>query len=507
MDTENPSEGFDVKHCLTESQEEWIMQDMTFILFGATGDLAQRKLFPALYNLFLDGKMPDSISIVGLGRYYCSNEFFQSKVEKALRLYSRRAVQTSGLQDFLTKFRYFAFDATDRGSYLNLFELIKNRENELDIPENRLFYLSVAPKLVDVITSNLYANGISQTLGWKRIIVEKPFGSDLKSAQQLNDTLSKAFSEKEIYRIDHYLGKPMVQSFETLVLANPALEALLAHKQIANVQITASETVGVETRANYYDQAGAIRDMVQNHLFQLVMMIALHLPGEVTTKENEIQKMEIIESLRPILKDKVYLNVVRGQYESGVILDTPVAGYKEEPGVNDSSMNDTYFAARLYIDNPSWNGIPIYIRTGKRMDKKSTRIVFELKNKVEESNVLQAEEITPNLLTFEISPNESISLRVNMKNPSSNRFYPVYMNYSTNSKDQPEAYELLLVDAMLGNKAFFAHWKEVELSWKWIQPILEAFQEDMLPLYPYPAGSTGPEAANQLVQSNQFNWW
>ena len=278
-------------------------------------------------------------------------------MEKALRLYSRRAVQTSGLQDFLTKFRYFAFDAMDPRSYPNLFELIKNRENELSIPENRLFYLSVAPKLIDVITSNLYASNISQTLGWKRIIVEKPFGSDLKSAQQLNNTLSKAFTEQEIYRIDHYLGKPMVQNFETLMLANPALEALLDPKRISNVQITASETVGVETRADYYDQAGAIRDMVQNHLLQLVMMTALHLPGEGTSKDIDVKKMDILESLRPLLKEDVHEDVVRGQYVSGVILDTPVAGYKEELGVNATSMNDTYFAARLYIDNTSleWN--------------------------------------------------------------------------------------------------------------------------------------------------------
>jgi len=507
MDSENTSVGIGVEHFSSESQEEWIMQDMTFVLFGATGDLAQRKLFPALYNLFLDGKMPDSISIVGLGRYYCSNGFFQSKVEKALRLYSRRAVQTLGLQDFLTKFRYFAFDATDRESYLNLFELIKNRENELSIPENRLFYLSVAPKLIDVITSNLYASDISQTQGWKRIIVEKPFGSDLKSAQSLNNTLSKAFREQDIYRIDHYLGKPMVQNFETLMLTNPALEALLDHKRISNVQITASETVGVETRAEYYDQAGAIRDMVQNHLLQLVMMTALHLPGEETAKDIDVKKMDILESLRPILKEEVHQDVVRGQYVSGVILDTAVAGYKEELGVNVTSMNDTYFAARLYIDNPLWNGIPIYIRTGKRMDKKSTRIVFEFENMAEDSNAVQTEEITPNLLTFEISPYENISLRVNLKNPSSNRFEPVYINFSNNSEEHPEAYEILLFDAMLGNTAFFANWKEVELSWKWIQPILDAFQEDMLPLYPYPSGSTGPDAANQLLLSNQFNWW
>jgi glucose-6-phosphate 1-dehydrogenase len=507
MVIKNPSKGSDLKGHLSDFQGEWTVHDMTFVLFGATGDLAQRKLYPALYNLFLEGKMPSAISIVGLGRRDISDEMFQSKVEQALRTYSRSSIQTSGLEEFLTKFRYCKFDVTDKASYQNLHELIQNRESELGIPENRLFYLSVAPNLVDVITSNLNSSGISRTKGWKRLIVEKPFGSDLKSAQQLNEKLSKAFSEEEIYRIDHYLGKPMVQNLESLVFANPALGLLLDHKQISNVQITASETVGVETRADYYDQAGAIRDMVQNHLLQLVMMTALHLPEKLTAKEIGNKKIEIIEALRPIQKEVVYQDIVRGQYESGEILDTPVAGYKEEPGVDISSTNDTYFAARLYIDNPSWSGIPFYIRTGKRTDKKSTRIVFEFKNKVTNSDTLPTEGMTPNLLILEISPNESVSLRVNMKDPSSNRFIPADINFSTKSEDQPEAYELLLFDAMLGNATFFAHWKEVELSWKWIQPILEAFQEDTLPLYPYPAGSTGPEAANQLLQSDHFSWW
>ncbi|MCZ8538560.1 glucose-6-phosphate dehydrogenase [Paenisporosarcina quisquiliarum] len=481
------------------------MQDMTFVLFGATGDLAQRKLFPALYNLYLDGRLPENISIVGLGRNYCSNEDFQSKVERAVQAYSRRTVQPSGLQDFLSKFRYCAFDVTDKESYHHLHELIDNREIELGIPQNRLFYLSVGPSLVDVITSNLNSSGICQNNGWKRLIVEKPFGSDLETARQLNKNLSKTFNEEEIYRIDHYLGKPMVQNLETLVLANPALKSLLDHKQISNVQITASETVGVETRADYYDKAGAIRDMVQNHLLQLVMMTAIYLPEKITANEIRVKKMEIIESLRPLLKENAYKDVVRGQYESGDIQGTPVFGYKEEPGVDDSSKNDTYFAARLYIDNPSWSGIPFYIRTGKRLNQKSTRIVIEFKNNMKDSDVLQG--LTPNLLILEISPNESISLRVNMKDPSSNRFEPVWINFSTNSESLPEAYELLLFDAMLGNATFFSHWKEVELSWEWIQPLLEAYQENLLPLYSYPAGSTGPEEANQLLQSKQFKWW
>ena len=495
------------EHALMEVQEQRITQDLTFVLFGATGDLAKRKLFPALYNLFLDGKMPNSFSVVGLGRRDWSNEFFQSKVEESLRDYSRRDIQADGLQDFLNKFQYCVLDVADQESYQRLHKIIEDRENKLDLPGNRLFYLSVAPHLVEVITSNLNECKLNRTKGWRKLIVEKPFGSDLKSAQQLNEKLSEAFNEVEIYRIDHYLGKPMVQNLASLVFANPALGSLLDLKQIANVQITASETVGVETRADYYDQAGAIRDMVQNHLLQLVMMTALHLPENITAKEIGLKKIEAIESLRPILNDDVQRDVVRGQYEAGEVLNEPVIGYQEEPGVPAGSKNDTYFAARLYIDNPSWSGIPFYIRTGKRLDKKSTRIVFEFKNRAQETDVLPNEGITKNLLILEINPNEGISLKLNIKDPSSERFEPAYINFSTNLDNQSDAYELLLFDAMLGNATFFAHWDEVELSWKWIQPILEAFQTDVLPLHPYPAGSTGPKAADQLLESDQFNWW
>ena len=507
MDKESLLDKFNVKDSLLDVQEKWIMEDLTFVLFGATGDLAQRKLFPALYNLFLEGKIPKLFSVIGLGRRDWSHEFFQSKVEESLRTHSRRAVQTEGLQDFLAHFRYCAFDATDKKSYRSLHELIENRENELGIPGNRLFYLSVAPQLVEVITSNLNKNGINRTKGWRRLIVEKPFGTDLKTAQQLNKKLSEAFNEVEIYRIDHYLGKPMVQNLESLVFANPALGSLLDLKQIANVQITASETVGVETRAAYYDHAGAIRDMVQNHLLQLVMMTALHLPEKITAKEAGLKKIEVIESLRPVSKGDANRDVVRGQYESGEVLHTPVDGYLDEPGVMVDSKNDTYFAARLHIDNSSWSGIPFYIRTGKRLNKKSTRIVIEFKNKEKEIDMPPAEGIIPNLLILDINPNEGVSLRLNIKDPSSNRFEPACINFTADTDDQSEAYELLLFDAMLGNATFFAHWKEVELSWKWIQPILEAFQADTLPLHPYTAGSTGPEAANQLLQSDGFKWW
>lgn len=505
MSIESLTEEFNHIDELDEFQREWVMQDMTFVLFGATGDLAQRKLFPALYNLYLDNKLPDTISIVGLGRRNYTDGVFQEKIEKSLHTYSRKAVQSATLQDFLEKFRYCIFDATETEAYHQLDELIEKRENELGIPQNRLFYLSVAPGLIDGIASNLHATGVSQSTGWSRLIVEKPFGRDLETARELNHNLRKVFSEEEIYRIDHYLGKPMVQNLKTLVMANPVLGSLLNHHQISNVQITASETVGIEDRASYYDKAGAIRDMVQNHLLQLVMMTAVHLPDNLMVSTSRVKKTEIIESLQPIVKEQAHLNIVRGQYEPGEILGSPVAGYREEEGVADFSKNDTYVAARIAIDHPSWRGIPFYIRTGKRMNEKSTQIVIEFENRAMDSGILKG--ASPNLVMLEISPNESISLRVNLKDAASNQFKPVWTNLSTNSEDQPEAYELLLYDALRGNSTFFANWREVELSWEWIQPVLEAFQEDLLPLYFYPAGSKGPEKANELLMADQFKWW
>jgi glucose-6-phosphate 1-dehydrogenase len=469
---------------------------MTFVLFGATGDLAKRKIFPALYNMFLDHKLSDPFSIVGIGRRDWSDQTFKTNVKESIRTFSRRSIKdTAKLEKFLSAFRYTALDVTNSGEYKSLLTTIQNQEMDLRIPENRLFYLSVAPEFVDIITSNIKESGLGSVDGWKRLIVEKPFGHDLNSARELNEKLSSTF-EEEIYRIDHYLGKPMVQNLETLGFANPILRSLWNKEHIANVQITASETVGVEERAGYYDQAGAIRDMVQNHLLQMVMMTAMPIKGKGSAKEVRDGKRNVMEALRPVQKEDVAANVVRGQYGHGEILGASVVAYREEPGVDASSKNDTFIAARLWVDNEDWAGVPFYIRTGKRMQKKLTSIVVEFK----QSN----DEAAPNCLTIDISPSEGVSLQVNMKNPLNNQIEPVLMDFTANAKEVPEAYELLLFDAMRGNATFFAHWKEVELSWKWVQSILEAFQEDLVPLHSYSAGSMGPDASHQLRQEDGF---
>jgi glucose-6-phosphate 1-dehydrogenase len=345
------------------------------------------------------------------------------------------------------------------------------------------------------------------TNGWKRLIIEKPFGHDVKSAQELNEKLSRAFEEDEIYRIDHYLGKPMVQNLEALAFANPVLQSLWNNRYIANVQITASEIVGVEERAGYYDKAGAIRDMVQNHMLQLLMMTAMHLPKQITANDIRHEKRKVMESLRPLQRDTVGVHVVRGQYGRGEINGEPVVAYREEPGVDASSQNDTFIAARLWIDNAFWDGVPFYIRTGKRMTEKATKIVIEFKNPLKDSYASKTEQIEPNLLTININPNEGVSLQLNSKNPINGVMEPITVDFSASKKDVPEAYELLLFDALCGDATFFAHWNEVELSWKWVEPILEAFKDHRVPLHSYSSGSMGPEAAHRLLKEDGYQWW
>jgi len=485
------------------------MDSATFVLFGGTGDLAKRKIYPALFNLFIEQKLPAAFSIFGLGRREMTHQDFQKNVEKSINDFSRRKINDSSkMEEFLQMFRYAAVDAQNTEDYKKLLAAVEEREQELKLPQNRMFYLSVAPEFFDVIALNIKESGLGSTSGWKRLIIEKPFGHDLKSAQELNAKLSKAFQEDEIYRIDHYLGKPMVQNLEALEFANPIIQALWNNRFIANVQITASEIVGVEQRAGYYDKAGAIRDMVQNHLLQLVMMTAMKLPKQITAEEIRNEKKKVMESLRPMTSKDVLENIIRGQYDAGEINGSSVVGYKDEPGVDKFSKNDTFIAARLWIDNSFWSGVPFYIRTGKRMKEKSTRIVVEFKNPMKDLYEKKNKETLPNLLVVEINPNEGVTLMLNSKNPGNGGdLEPIKIDYVSQKNDVPEAYELLINDALLGDATFFAHWNEVELAWKWVQPILDAFEANSVPLHTYRAGSYGPDAAHQLLAEHGFKWW
>jgi glucose-6-phosphate 1-dehydrogenase len=486
------------------------LDTITFVLFGASGDLAKRKIFPALYHLNLDQKLPKPISIIGLAIEDWTDHDFQEKVKESINTFAQpHENNEKELEEFLNAFRYSRLDAKQPDDFKKLLELVKQREAELKLEGNRLFYLSVAPDFFEIIALNIKESGLADTKGWKRLMIEKPFGHDLNSARELNQTLSKAFEEEEIYRIDHFLGKPMIQNLEALEFANPILQSTWNNGYVANVQITASETVGVEKRAGYYDHTGAIRDMIQNHMLQMVMLTAMRIPKCVTGPEIRGEKRKVIEAVRPLKKEEVKNEIIRGQYISGELDGKPVVAYKEEPGVDPSSNTDTFVAARLWIDNDSWKGVPFYIRTGKRLKEKLTRIVIEYKNPLEKHfEAEQKEDLAPNLLIIDVSPGEEVSLQLNSKNPlKDGKIEPVRIHYSTKDKSVPEAYEWLIYDAIIGDTTFFAHWRVVESSWKWVQPLLDAFAENLLPLHEYKSGTWGPEAVDALLKENGFQWW
>ncbi|MCS7463910.1 glucose-6-phosphate dehydrogenase [Paenibacillus doosanensis] len=485
------------------------METATIVLFGATGDLAKRKIYPALYNLFVEQKLPQAFHIIGLGRRSLSDEAFQDSVAQSVARFSRReANDPELLNSFLSAFRYNVLDVGRKEDYAKLLQRIEQREQELAVQPNRMFYLSVAPEFFAAIAANIKESGLGSAAGWKRLLIEKPFGHNLQSARELNRQLSEAFSEDEIFRIDHYLGKPMVQKLGVLQQNNPVLDALWTSRYIANVQITANETVGVEERAAYYDRAGAVRDMFQNHMLQLLMMLAIHLPKNGTSEEVRLKKKRVMEALVPMSKHEVSGHVIRGQYAAGTVLGSSVPGYTSEPGIDALSVNDTFIAAKLQIDAPFWRGVPFYIRTGKRMKEKSTRIVVEFKAPLEQRAAAHEDNPAPNLLVFEMSPDEGITLQLNTRDPQrEGEFKPIRLDFHSSREDLPEAYENLLHDAWLGNPTFFAHWDEVELSWQWVEPILQAFEENLVPLRLYPAGTYGPAESDALLAQDGYHWW
>ncbi|WP_018883252.1 glucose-6-phosphate dehydrogenase [Paenibacillus massiliensis] len=483
------------------------MEATTFVLFGATGDLAKRKIYPALYQLFIEGKIPASFSVIGLGRREVTDVDFRQRVEHSIIEFARQKDgDTARMGQFLSAFQYCSLNVHHAEDYKKLLHMAEQREAELGIPGNRLFYLSVAPEFFEVIAGQIRDSGLAGTQGWKRLIIEKPFGHDLESARKLNEHLSQAFAEEEIYRIDHYLGKPMIQNLETLKFANPLLQGIWNREHIANIQITASETVGVEERAAYYDHSGALRDMIQNHLLQMLMMTAMPEPEHFTPEGIRTAKRKVMEAIRPLQTADVSNDIVRGQYTAAEHQGTAYVGYLEEPGIEADSSNDTFIAARAWIDNEQWRGVPFYLRSGKRMKEKSTRIVVEFKSKTSVAHTGVHGAAAPNLLVISVNPQEGASLQLNSTNPLNGELEKITMDFHAPAGNVPEAYERLILDAWQGDSTFFAHWAEVELSWAWVQPILDAFQVASFPLYPYPAGSCGPQASDDLLASDGFRW-
>ncbi|WP_203361824.1 glucose-6-phosphate dehydrogenase [Bacillus sp. REN10] len=478
------------------------------LLFGATGDLAKRKLFPSLYRLYQKGSLNDQFAVIGTARREWTNETFQQHVKESVMASTS---QCEKLDEFVSHFYYQAHDVSDSGSYRTLKSLADQLDEKYSLQGNRLFYLAMAPEFFGTIADHVKADGLTDTKGYHRLVIEKPFGHDLPSAEQLNQQIRQSFEENEIYRIDHYLGKEMVQNIEAIRFANALFEPLWNNRYISNIQVTSSEILGVEERGRYYETSGALKDMVQNHLIQMVALLAMEPPIKLSTDEIRSEKVKVLRALRPITKENADDYFVRGQYGPGELDGEHVQGYLEEINVAPDSNTETFVAGKLMIDNFRWAGVPFYIRTGKRMPTKSTKIVVQFKDIPMNLYYQPDQPLAPNLLVIHIQPEEGITLHLNAKRSGQQlSTIPVKLSYANNSIDgmnTPEAYEKLLHDALRGDATNFTHWDEVALSWRFVDVISDYWEEKKAAFPNYAAGSTGPKEADELLEKDGFFWW
>ena len=489
-----------------------VPQPCSVVIFGATGDLAHRKLIPALYNLAADGELPPAVTVIGFARREKSDDEFRREMEEATRKFSRQPVRDEIWKTFGQSIFYHQSDFGDESGYKSLAAKLDKIDKERGTRGNRLFYFAVAPDQFEPILKHLKGAGLNEARegSWARVIVEKPFGTDLASARELNRVVHTSFAEEQTYRIDHFLGKETAQNILVLRFANAIFEPLWNTRYIDHVQITAAETLGVEGRAGYYEGAGALRDMVQNHLLQLLCLIAMEAPTDLGADNIRDEKVKVVGSLRRFAPNEVANSVVRGQYAEGAINGKPVPAYRTEKNVNPNSMTDTFVALRLNIDNWRWWDVPIYMRVGKRLPKSGTEISVHFKKAP--LVLFNKQSTEENVLVIRIQPDEGISLRMQAKMPGTSfRIEPVKMDfhYGTSfGKASPEAYERLLLDAMSGDATLFARRDEVEQAWTFIDVIENAWaaKKDAPELFFYPAGSWGPEEADNLLARDGRAW-
>jgi glucose-6-phosphate 1-dehydrogenase len=489
-----------------------VPQPCSVVIFGATGDLTHRKLMPALYNLAADGELPPAVTVIGFARRPKSDDDFRKEMEDAVKKFSRQTVRDEIWKNFGQSIFYHQSDFSDESGFKSLAERLDKIDHERGTRGNRLFYFAVAPEQFEPILKHLKTVGLNKARegSWARVIIEKPFGTDLASARELNRVVSNSFSEDQTYRIDHFLGKETAQNILVLRFANSIFAPLWNRRYIDHLQITAAETLGVEGRAGYYETAGALRDMVQNHLLQLLCLVAMEAPSDLSADSIRDEKVKVVRSLRRMSADEVGSNVVRAQYAEGAINGKSVPAYRQEEKVDPKSMTDTFVALKLNIDNWRFWDVPIYMRVGKRLPKSATEISVHFKKAP--MVLFNKETNEANVLVIRIQPDEGISLRIQAKMPGTSfRIEPVKMDfhYGTSfGKASPEAYERLLLDAMSGDATLFARRDEVEEAWACIDIIENAWsQKKSAPeLHFYPAGSWGPDAADELLARDGRAW-
>jgi len=483
------------------------------VIFGASGDLTRRKLIPALFALHCQKSLPERFAILGVGRTAMTSGSFRENQKKWLLQSNGTNQPQNELDSFLSLLHYLSIETSVPEEY----EKVLNRANELNdtlnLDHNYVFYLSTPPDLYEMIAGSLAQYNLTRhPTGWRRIIVEKPFGRDLLSARELNRKLLASFGEEQIYRIDHYLGKETVQNVMVTRFSNGIFEPLWNRNYIHHVEITSAESLGVEARGGYYDGSGALRDMVQNHLFQLTSLVAMEPPTRIDSDAIRNETLKVLQSIRPFHSDTIESSIIRGQYTESFIRGNPTNSYRSEQGVHKESRTETYVAMKLFIDNWRWGGVPFYIRTGKRLPTRVTEIVVHFRATPHALfSFNRGISNSENQLVMRIQPDEGILLKFGMKLPGAGyQVQDVNMDFHyADLADHPipEAYQRLLLDCMQGDATLFTRGDAIEQSWTIIDPVLKAWEnESSIPIFGYPSGTWGPQQADSLIEGHNATW-
>jgi glucose-6-phosphate 1-dehydrogenase len=491
-------------------------QACTLVIFGATGDLTRRKLMPGLYSLAREGLLPRHFAVVAFARRDKTHEQFRDEMRQAIAEFARYPLDEALWNTFASGIYYHRSTFDDALGYERLQEFLHEVSEQHQTQNHTIYYLATPPEAYNDIVHHVHAAGLASRRerqgSWPRIVVEKPFGHDLDSARELNQHFRRAFGEEQIYRIDHYLGKETVQNIMVLRFANGIFEPLWHQKYVDHVQITVSETLGVEDRGGYYDDTGALRDMMQNHLLQLLTLIAIEPPGSLRADAIRNEKMKVLEAVRALRDDVIDGCVVRGQYTAGRVDGHEVAGYRQESRVKPDSVTETFVAMKLWVDNWRWAGVPFFLRSGKRLPKRLSEIAIQFKQvpQILFRAASQAD-VEPNVLTLRIQPDEGAALTMMAKVPGIQvQLDPVQMDFHYGTSfgaSSPEAYERLLRDIMSGDQTLFMRGDEVEAAWALITPILEHWEGRKVRTIPtYPAGTWGPREADALLAADGYLW-
>lgn len=482
------------------------------VIFGGTGDLTNRKLMPALYNLVLDQLLPEHFAVVSVGRRDKSEEEYRNDIYSSVKKHSRNKLDETTWNKLQEMIHYYQFDFTNLDGFSGLKDYLDQLDQKYVTGGNRVFYLAVAPEYFETIVQGLQSSEMaSKEDTWSRLIIEKPFGKDLKTARKLNNKILEVFPERDIYRIDHYLGKEMIQNIMVLRFCNSIFESIWNNKFIDNIQISLTEKLGVGTRGGYYEHSGAMRDMIQNHIIQILSMVAMEPPINLKTDSIRTEKQKVLEAIEDITPEFLRDNVVFGQYGPGIIDGSPVPGYREEMNVPKNSVTETFVALKLHVNNFRWAGTPFYIRTGKRLGKSSAEIVVQFKDLPNVLYFKDQEIQEPNLLVLRIQPNVGVFFQFNTKDFNSHHgIVPTQMDTSSFSPTQgntPEAYERLIHDILRGDATLFSRWDEVEAAWTVADQLIQ-YREQKKHVFPnYDAGSMGPVRAFELLARDGRKWW